>query len=170
VKRHENLVTFESMLIAYTDAVARFETGTGDPTTTYVSLFEALNWAVALDDRVGAHWVPDVEPVGFEWRARLGHGAELMAGVRFARNRVHHQWCDAITVERNLRGEFKNWVWIAGDELPPPDKPDPNGEAVYRSELEGRPIIVCLNVLNGAFYTLAGWLEPHTLRQTSQRA
>jgi hypothetical protein len=97
-------------------------------------------------------------------------GAELMAGVRFARNRVHHQWCDAINVERNLRGEFKNWVWIAGDELPPPDKPDPNGEAVYRSELEGRPIIVCLNVLNGAFYTLAGWLEPHTLRQTSQRA
>jgi hypothetical protein len=56
-----------------------------------MALFETLNWAVALDERVGTHWLPDGKPLGWKWRQRLGHGAEIMGGVRFARNSVHHQ-------------------------------------------------------------------------------
>jgi len=171
VKPLYNLVTFESMLIGYTDAVARLEAVTGDrdPTTAYNSLFEALNWAVALDERIGTHWTPDREtrdkPMGTKWRERLGWPAPVMAGVRFARNRVHHQWCDAMTAERDLRGVFKNWVWVAAEDLP--EGGNREGEDVYREHLQGRPIIVSLDVLTGAFYTLQGWLEPHTLRAQS---
>jgi hypothetical protein len=59
---------------------------------TYNGIFEALNWAVALDDRVGRHWVPDGGTLGWRWRERVGQGAEIM-GVRFARSSVH-QWSD----------------------------------------------------------------------------
>jgi hypothetical protein len=56
----QNIVTYESMLIGYTDAVARFETVVEDrnPITAFVALFESLNWAVALDDRIGKHLGP----------------------------------------------------------------------------------------------------------------
>ena len=74
----ENIVTVESMLIGYTDAAARFDRAAKDadqdPIAVYNALFEVLNWAVALDDRVGEHWRPDGgdQPLGFAWRDRLG--------------------------------------------------------------------------------------------------
>jgi hypothetical protein len=100
----QNVVTYESMLIGYTDAVARFETGVKgrNPVTAFVAVFESLNWAVALDERIGEHWVPCGESLGREWRDRLSRGAEIMDGVRFVRCRVHHQWSDG------CRG------WVAG--------------------------------------------------------
>jgi hypothetical protein len=93
-----NIVTFKWMLDGYTDAAARFDAAekTHDPQGTYMALFETLNWAVALDERAGTHWLPDGKPLGWKWRQRLGHGAEIMGGVRFARNSVHHQWSDAL--------------------------------------------------------------------------
>jgi hypothetical protein len=38
------------------------------------------------------HWKPDGQLLGWKWRERVGHGAEIMGGVRFVRNSVHHQW------------------------------------------------------------------------------
>src|SRR5450755_3053386 len=89
MKRPENIV--------FTDSVARFERYEFDPIAAYNALFEALNWAVAMDDRVGKHWAPDGKPLDWAWRERLGRGVEVMGGVRYARNRVHHQWSDAMT-------------------------------------------------------------------------
>lgn len=165
----QNIVTYESMLIGYTAAVARFETAVKDrnPITALVGVFESLNWAVALDERIGKHWVPCGESLGREWRGRLSRGAEIMDGVRFARNRVHHQWSDAMVAEDGSRGEFVDWVWRSATELPK-FRPDVNGEAVYRDHMQGRPVKLCLDVLDGVFLTLQFLLEPHRARTARQ--
>jgi hypothetical protein len=96
----DNIVTFGMLLRGYAQAFERFSLATRerDEVTTFVPLFEALNWAVALDDRCAQHWAPEGEPLGFAWRDRVT-GAEVMRGVRWARNGVHHQWSDALVVE-----------------------------------------------------------------------
>lgn len=158
-----NIVTFEAMFIGYADAAERFETATGDgdPIKTYNALFEALNWAVAMDERIGHHWVPDGKPLGVKWSERLGHGAVIISGVRFARNRVHHQWSDAIVPSGGTREEFATWAWRAADDLP--KGRNQTGEDTYREHLEWRPVKVCLGVLGGAFLALQFMLEPHTI-------
>jgi hypothetical protein len=168
----ENIVTYESMLIGFTDAAARFDAAAAErnPITATNALFETLNWAVALEDRIRQHWAPDGKPLNWKWRKRLGRGVpEIMGGVRFARNRVHHQWSDAMVVNtRTLPYKFPllvpEWIWRPTEDLPKGDSPDPAGEAGYREYLDGRPVKLCLDILNGAFYTLQFWLEPHTAR------
>jgi hypothetical protein len=166
----QNIVTYESMLVGYTDAVSRFQAVVKgrNPITAFVALFESLNWAVALDERVGKHWVPCRESLGREWRERLGRGAEIMGGVRFARNRVHDQWSDAMVADGGSREEFVDWVWRPADDLPKGRRPDADGEVAYREYLENRPVKLCLDVLNGVFLTLQFLLEPHTARTAPQ--
>ena len=174
MKPYENIVTFESMLVGYTDAVARFDVAAKaqaqDATATYNAAFEALNWAVALDDRVRSHWCPDGTPIGWGWRQRVGRGAEIMGGVRFARNSVHHQWSDALllTGARSYPKTFPvvyfEWVWADADALPEPDmKPRPEDDRIYRQQMQSRPVRVSLDVLNGVFLALQHLLEPHTI-------
>lgn len=61
----QNIVTFEAMFVGYTETLNRLEAASGgrSPAATYVPLFEALNWAQALDERVAAHWVPNGRPL-----------------------------------------------------------------------------------------------------------
>jgi hypothetical protein len=169
-----SIVSFESMLIGFTDAVGRVQEAArrGDSLRMYNGVFDALNWAVALDDRVGKLWVPDGETLGWRWRQRVGHGAEIMGGVRFARNSVHHQWSDAMRaapgamLPTKLPTVLERWVWCDPDELPEPDQaPQPDQERIYREQMQGRPVRGCLDVLNGAFYTLGRLLEPWVARQ-----
>jgi hypothetical protein len=61
------------MFDGYDQALTRLESavrGT-DPAPAFIALFEALNWAVALDDRAGEHWAPEGKTLGFGWRDRL---------------------------------------------------------------------------------------------------
>jgi hypothetical protein len=172
----QNIATFEAMFNGYVDALNRFEVAakTHDPVATYVPLFEALNWAVALDDRTAAHFVPDGKPVGYRWRERIPN-AEFMGGVRFARNSVHHQWSDALKLDHSaaqlpatLPSEFFEWVWRPAAELPNPDKkPRAADKRIYVEHLEGRAARIVLDVLGGAFYTLQHLLEPHTIRRAA---
>ena len=173
MKAYENIVTFEAMVVGYIDAAGRFNraTGRGQGTLAYVALSEALNWAVSLEDRTRRDWAPDGEPVGWEWRERLPN-TEVMAGVRFARNRVHHQWADAMVIEqRTYPYKFPllvpEWKWRPANDLPPGDQkhPDPDGEAAYRRFLEGRQVSVALDDLSGVFYTLQMLLEPASVQQ-----
>jgi hypothetical protein len=172
VKPYENIVTFESMMIGFTEALNRLDAVSGDPILAYNALFESLNWAVALDERVGEHWVPDGEPLSWKWRARLGPEVELMSGVRFARNRIHHRWSDVIFASVTPSGGFRAWMWRPVEDIPE-GRPDPTGEAMYRDRLQGAPVQVALNVVGGAFLALLSMLEPHTVRNpavTSQDA
>jgi hypothetical protein len=111
-----NIVTFEAMFDGYVGAVERFEAVAedGDPATAFVPLFEALHWVVALDERVRAHFAPGGDPLGYAWRKRIPT-AEIVGGVVFARNSVHHQWSDAMAF-------WGGWRWRQAHELPPPGR------------------------------------------------
>jgi hypothetical protein len=167
-----NITTFEAMFTGHVDALHRFEAAAKapDPVMTYVPLFEALNWAYALDDRTAKHFAPEGKPLGLQWRTRIPE-ADIMGGVRFARNSVHHQWSDALRLDTDGRQYPKayplvyfEWVWRSADELPESDKPlHPDAERCYRDRMEGRAARVCLDVLGGVFLTLQRLLEPNTI-------
>jgi hypothetical protein len=154
---------FEWMRIGYTAALHRYDAaGEQNVVAAYAAVFECLNWATAVDDRVGAQWGPDGRPLNWNWRARLGQGAEVMAGVRFARNRVHHQWSNAIATDPGLITRLitpvGDWVWRQACDLP--RGRDSRGEDVYIEHLAGQSVRGSLTVLSNVFFTLQHLLEP----------
>ena len=155
-------------------AVERFEVAAKaqEPDDAYIPLFEALGWAVALDSRTKEQWVPDGpdQKPGWGWRERV-NGAEVLRGVRWARNAIHHDWADALRLDERGRrypktypNVYFEWVWRPTDELPASERSDVDGEAVYHECLEGQPARVTLTQLTEAFGLLSQLLEPHALR------
>lgn len=167
-----NIVTFEAMFVCYLDAFNRYGVAMreSDPIRSYGSLVEALNWAVSLDDRADAHLVTGrTPPVKYGWRNHVAN-AELMAGVRLVRNSAHHDWSDVfeLSPRRDPSSSRIVWTWGPADDLPPPrEKPFPANEAVYRQQIEGRPVGWTLDVLSDVFLTLQHMLEPHTILATA---
>jgi hypothetical protein len=182
VSRDDNIQTFAAMFDGYTQAVERFRVATKEQSDapSFIALFEALNWAVALDDRARKHWTPEGKPLGFGWRERVTN-ADVMGGVRFARNSVHHQWSDALVLDRGgftfpltFPMVFFEWRWRSASEFPEPERPDKHhaaNEAIYCEKLEGQSARLTLNTLAEAFYFLRQVLEPMTLpRRGSSQA
>jgi len=158
------------MFEGYLRALGRFELAVKgrDAGEAFIPLFEALNWAVALDDRTATHWAPDGKVLGWSWRQRVPD-AGVMGGVRFARNRVHHQWSDALALDdghrqypRSYPLVYFEWVWRPASELPV-GRADAAGEAVYQGRLEGRAARATLAQLREAFAFLRRVLEPSSL-------
>ena len=93
----------------------------------YMGLFEALNWAVALDDRLEREW-PGERGKGEQWSDAFAEGRTLR-GVRHARNRVHHQWADALVPPPRPRPPTRRLPPGYEPPLlrhrPPPPKPAP---------------------------------------------
>lgn len=159
----DNVVTMAMLLRGYADAYARFKEAARDDSdvasATFAPLFEALNWAVALDDRIRKHWAPEGQALGFAWRERVP-AAGAMRGVRWARNAVHHQWADALEVVRADQAPMRRyparpheWLWREADHLPRPSKgrEDAEGEAAYRRILAGHTCEDTLAILGEAF-------------------
>jgi hypothetical protein len=171
----DNIQTFAAMFEGFAGAAGRFNDATKgcDPTAAFIPLFEALNWAVALDDRAAKRWTPEGKVLGWEWREKVP-GAEIMRGVRFVRNSVHHDWSDALTLDKGGRAYPKTfpvvyfeWRWRAAGELPEPGRKDKAGEEVYGQELEGQPARVTLETLTGALRFLREAMEPSSLPRAS---
>jgi hypothetical protein len=175
----ENIQTFAAMFTGYDQALSRLEAGVKEkePTPAFIALFEALNWAVALDDRAGEHFAPEGKVLGFGWRERV-RGADLMQAVRFARNSVHHQWSDALELDESgmtfpltFPAVFFEWRWSALSKLPA--RPVVKGEkakarqadeeAAYQQKLEGKPARITMHELGEAFYFLRLVLEPGSI-------
>jgi hypothetical protein len=161
------------LLDGYAQAVQRFEQAAKgcDAPPAFLPLFEALNWAVALDERIAAHWAPEGKQLGWGWRDRV-EAADVMAGVRFARNRVHHQWSDALRLDDRgfvlpvtLPTGFFEWRWRDLADLPPSKRRDSDGESVYRDRLADSPARLTLTRLRDAFAWVGSLLEPHALRE-----
>jgi hypothetical protein len=57
----------------------------------YFALFEALNWAVAVDDVVAEIWRPAGARERYSWRGRVP-SADVLPAVRTVRNLIHHHW------------------------------------------------------------------------------
>ena len=87
------------LVSGYGEAFTRFadadeNSGTRATARAYMGLFEALNRAVALDYRLEREWAGE-RAKGERWADAFDEGLTLR-GVRHARNRVHHQWADAL--------------------------------------------------------------------------
>jgi hypothetical protein len=141
-------------------------------------LFEALNWAVALDERTAKTWAPDgVEQMpGWEWRKRI-EGGRILLGVRWVRNAMHHDWAEVLHLaqggERHLEklpSARSAWVWRQRDEIPR-GKPDKHrGETIYQEEMEDRLVRSTLVGLNSGFGQLRDLLEPGSIRERLEEA
>jgi hypothetical protein len=161
--------TVKMLLSGYAHALQRLQDAIGytDAVGTFRAVFESLNWASCIDDRIGEHWAPEGQPLSWKWRERVA-GAELMAGVRFARNRVHHQWVDAIyfneagglTFPVTFPLLFSTYRWRALSELPRGN--DDRGSQVYVEHLEHQPLEKTLLHLGRAFEWVGQLLEPTT--------
>jgi hypothetical protein len=149
------------MLFGFNEATKRWREAikTRSPIRTYTAMFEALTWAASLDERVADNWAPYGQILGFRWRGQIPQ-AEIMAGVRFARNRSHHQWANTVDLLTTKADGFPikhpEWRWRAADDLPTrdPKHPDPSGDRVYREQLERKHVGHTLDVLSEVFSTL----------------
>jgi hypothetical protein len=165
----ENVQTFTVMFEGFAQAAQRFDLAIKDrdPTNTFIPLFEMLNWAVALDDRARKRWCPEGAPLGWAWRDRV-RGAEILRGVQYARNSIHHQWSDALELDETglglpttLPAEFFEWRWRTASDLPLPEdrKEDAAGRAVYEAHLQGEMARLTLQQLANVFNHLRKLME-----------
>jgi hypothetical protein len=150
-------------------AVGRFEDAgrSPDPLTAAIPLFESLNWAVALDERLMKDWIPDGKdrPPGWDWPVRLRGEteADIVRGVRFIRNRIHHQWADALLLVKARHyypPRASEWIWAAASELPQADPRHDQGRDAYERLVEGHPADFTLTTLVSIYEFVAQLLEP----------
>jgi hypothetical protein len=135
---------WELLVEGYRRALERL-TATADardkPEDRFIPLFETLNWVVAIMDHPeGQHLYKD----------------EIVRGLRFARNRVHHDLADALeprdvpfaSVQVTLASTGSrlsapptvlDWFWKWPDQLPE-GRPDAEGEEAYRKRLAGESV------------------------------
>jgi hypothetical protein len=83
-----------TLLAGYQQAYNRWMAGPRidtDPDQAFFGIFEALNWAVVVDNRLKETllgW-----PGGYD-------GRDYLIGFRYARNAVHHDWAEALWLDR----------------------------------------------------------------------
>jgi hypothetical protein len=131
------------MVEGYINALERLraETGSGDASEkeTFLPLFEALNWAASID----LYLIEAGTPIE----------NDLLRAVRFARNRVHHQWAHALarydspgvtmiqlaTSQSRIVGPPPGfwWHWIDLDDLPA-SRSSSREENAYVAQLTGK--------------------------------
>lgn len=162
----QKTVKFETLLGGYVAAHSRFKEArlTQDAEATSQPLFEALNWAVVMDDHVRLNWRPEGEILGYSWRDRLDEeSGAIVKGIRFARNRVHHQWAHALRLSEGgaqspfeFPHVFHEWSWISADEIPLGKNDNDNrGIDEYRSTLQGQAARLSLSALDGVYRDMA---------------
>lgn len=147
----DNGVDVGVLVLGYHGAVARLEAvGASDADEAFIPLFEALNWAAAIDWRISREFAPDGLDLmpRKEWERRVSTDS-TMFGLRFARNVVHHDWTQA--VEWTADG----WRWRPGVDLPSERK----GRDDYERELAGKLVIPTLQSLDRTLSLVALLLD-----------
>jgi hypothetical protein len=141
--------SLDTLLRGYRQAHERWKTGPRlslDAEEAFMGIFEALNWAVVVDDRLR-----QVSPTGKRWPTSHANGA-IVAGFRYARNTVHHDWSDALCVEQGavlpavLPMPLFEWCWE--QTLPAANA---RGAAEYAQHLAGKPARFTLEQLDALF-------------------
>jgi hypothetical protein len=108
------------------------------PVETYIPLFETLNWAASIADRIGK-----------------GNKPELLRAIEYARNAVHHEWIRAFefTPRRYGEGGYGEgpfggsiWRWKPSEHVEI-RKGDADRRPLYESLLADRPALDTLRRL-----------------------
>jgi hypothetical protein len=164
----------------YAQAHDRFRAAmaVSDVETVFYALFEALDWAHAVDDLIALTWSPRGKVQGYAWRRdpALGGGdglANIMGGLRYVRNRVHHQWADALVVDGglpfpiNLPATFSAFLWRPASDLPTPPNEgrEAPGRTAYAKALAGRRADDALEEMRHAFTFIGQLLDPPIARR-----
>jgi hypothetical protein len=146
-------VSLETLLTGLQQAISRLTSSPGDP---FIPVFESLNWIVTIDE-----WL-QVERDDRDWWVREPDG-ELVRALRFVRNRVHHQWADAIGSKQSRWLRLLHYgqpppsrfppfgpphfvdlgTWVGPDGLPTATEErfvDPSGRTLYAERLAGRSV------------------------------
>lgn len=121
------------------------------------ALCEALEWADTLIQHLARG--PRDTRHKYIWPPK-GEAAELVHAFKWARNRVHHQWRNAVAqrIDRSVsRPGGVTWVWrtLRRDDVGA--ERDVVGARAYDKVLEGRPVLVALDALAAAFWSQRGW-------------
>ena len=137
-----------TLLAGYRQACERWMAGPRidpDPEQAFFAIFEALNWAVSIDDRLG-------EDTLLGWPSAYDERG-YVAGFRYARNAVHHHWAEALWLDRGgvllptpLPAAFFEWCW-----QPQLRSRNERGLAKYRTHLSGQPVRFTLEALESIF-------------------
>src|SRR5438094_3494121 len=147
----------EWMVEGYLTAVERLleviRSGDAGDKETFLPLFEALNWAASVD----MFFIDNGRPIQ----------DDLLTGVRFARNRVHHQWELALrrydspgvpmvhlaTGSSRLIGPPPGfwWYWVDANQLP---RGRQGGKNAYVARLAGKEADTTLKALRPIFERL----------------
>jgi hypothetical protein len=146
------VVGLATVVNGYLSALERFRASDTFGSTaddTFIPLFEALNWAVSAADFIGRSKEP------------------YLRALRFARNRVHHDWANALyfmpgaelgvmVIGVSRLGVASCWHWRGLGELPPAGRADAKGEKAYQELLGGQPAGVSLTWLESFLRGAAG--------------
>ncbi|HBY19783.1 hypothetical protein A2380_03635 [candidate division WWE3 bacterium RIFOXYB1_FULL_43_24] len=119
----------------------------------YYSLFETLNWVVAIDYKLCA------EKNDNKWFSKLGSDGDYINALRFARNRTYHQWFTIFKLDRNdtfpaiFPMLLSTWKWCPLSDIPSErgQKEDPNDEKLYVKLLANRPVKDALVIIDKIF-------------------
>jgi hypothetical protein len=132
-----HVVDRKTLVSGFSQVLARFSAVVKgkEPEPAFHALFEALSWAVSIDELL-----------------KFPSQVELR-GLRFARHRVHHQWADALRLDEGgfsfpmtFPLVFFEWRWRLATELP--KGRDDRGREEYETHLAGRPARVTLRAVD----------------------
>lgn len=156
-------VSLDTVFAGFDQARARFQqaqTEREGAGVTYISLFEALSWTTALNDRLKVEW-SQRHRGSREWWVGLA-GSDVALGLNFARNCVLHDWASALQLDesghaypRSYPKTYHEWRWRSGLTSRRSDKPDKPGEAAYNATLCGVPARHTLDAASALFVAAA---------------
>lgn len=122
-----------------------------------VPLAEALNWIVTIEDHLARE-----DLLGREWWRTIT-GGDTVAGLRFARNTVHHDWSLIMVLTHYLpHGGFdwrsQDWRWLPPHLLP--EKRMSRGEDEYFDALAGALVADTLDTAARCFSEAMARVHP----------
>lgn len=152
------IVPINTLLDGYKKSYLRYKVAKNqkDPQIIFLPLFEVLNWTACIDSRLQ-------NELGRNWQKTFIGVGEIVEGVRYARNRVHHQWADILHVTNGasfpieLPAAFYEWSWNKLIDLPLEDNRhlDNKGKQSYISLLENRSVRFAFSALDLLFEKVA---------------
>jgi hypothetical protein len=147
-------VAVDTLVSGFTEALRRFREVrvAKDQRGTFVALAECLMWTATLSERL-------------DLARGDGQTRDLLHAFKWIRNRVHHQWADAVYLDESAAEfpmrfplSFFEWRWRASEQVPDADRrhPDHHGREDYDELMAGEPVRRTLRALIAAFNKCAG--------------